>query len=52
MEPVFYVGMQQSERRKKGCKENRKELEREKVVEVLYSQRTRREIVIIVSAFC
>jgi len=40
----------EAERRRKGCKENRKESE--KVVKGFYTRRTPGEIVMIVSAFC
>jgi len=50
VESLFYVGMQQSEQREKGCNENGKESEM--VVEEFSSKRIPRQIMIIVSAFC
>ena len=57
VESISYVGMQRSERRRKGCKENRKESE--KVVKGFYTRRTPGgkkyggcDEVMIVSAFC
>jgi len=50
VESISYVGMQRSERRRKGCRKSREK--GEKVVKGFYTGRTPGEIVMIVSAFC